>query len=115
MQDQGPGASKRRTAVALARERERERILTATLSLAGEIGYGELTVAKVLARSGGSRGQFYSLFANIEACFAAAYEAEAERLCLSLVDALSAAPGWSQSVRAALTALFRYADEQPQF
>ena len=102
-------------ALARKRERERERIMVATLSLAGEIGYGELTVAKILARSGGSRGQFYSHFANVDACFAAAYEREAERLCTTLIDAIDAVPGWRERVRAAVTALVRYAIEQPRF
>jgi AcrR family transcriptional regulator len=111
MQDQGPGASKAKIVAASARDRERT--MRATLSLAGEIGYNELTVAKVLARSDGNRSSFYLHFSNIGDCFAAAYEVEAEHLCLALLDEIEAASGWREETRAVLTALFHLAVEQP--
>jgi AcrR family transcriptional regulator len=115
MEEQGPGAGKRTIASGRARKRcrDRERIMAAVLSLSGEIGYRQVTVRKVLAHGGGHVGQFYSRFRNLDDCFAAAYDAEAERLCTTLVDAAGAASGWREGTRAVLTELFRFAAERP--
>jgi AcrR family transcriptional regulator len=94
-------------------EQGRERIMEAVLSLSGEIGYRQVTVRKVLAYSGGHVGQFYSHFRNLDGCFAAAYEAEAERLCTALVGAAAAASVWGEAVRAVLAELLRFAAERP--
>jgi AcrR family transcriptional regulator len=109
MQEQGPGAGKRM----IASERGRERIMAAVLSLSGEIGYRQVTVRKVLAHGGGDVRQFYSHFRNLDDCFAAAYDAEAEALCTALVAAAAAASGWRGRNRAVLTELFRFAGERP--
>jgi AcrR family transcriptional regulator len=115
MEDQGPGAGKRTNASGrgVKRCRDRRRIMAAALSLSGEIGYRQITVRKVLAHGGGDVRQFYSHFRNIDDCFAAAYDAEAEGLCVALVDAAATASGWRGRSRAVLTELFRFAAERP--
>jgi AcrR family transcriptional regulator len=114
MQEQEPGAGKRMIASEEGRQqrRVRERIMASVLSLSGEIGYRQVTVRKVLAHGGGDVRQFYSRFRNLDDCFAAAYDAEAEALCTALVDA-AAASGWRSRSRAVLTELFRFAAERP--
>jgi AcrR family transcriptional regulator len=114
MEDQGPGAGKRTIASGRGKEcRDRRRIMAAVLSLSGEIGYRQVTVRKVLAHGGGDVRQFYSHFHNLEGCFAAAYDAEAERLCTTLVDAAAAASGWRERTHAVLTGLLGFAAERP--
>jgi AcrR family transcriptional regulator len=115
MDDQGPGAGKRTNASGRGRKRcrDRRRIMAAVLSLSGEIGYRQVTVRKVLAHGGGDVRQFYSHFRNLDDCFAAAYDAEAEALCTALIDAAAAASGWRGRNRAVLTELLRFAAERP--
>jgi AcrR family transcriptional regulator len=57
---------------------QRARLLQATTEAVAELGYVKTTVADILARAGVSRATFYDLFADKEACFQAAYEANAE-------------------------------------
>jgi AcrR family transcriptional regulator len=85
----------------------------AMLQACGEHGYRDVTVQRVLDRYGGNRAQFYGEFANLEACYLAAYETEAGRLCTALLRAGAAAPSWREGLRAALEALAAYAREQP--
>jgi AcrR family transcriptional regulator len=115
MQDQGSAASKRTIASALERRRlaEREQIMEAMLALSGEVGYEHATVGRVLELSGGNLGQFYASFDNRSACFVAAHEAELERLYVRMRDAAVAEADWADGLRAALTALFAFAVEQP--
>ncbi len=112
MQDKGPGANPdKRTIAAVAMRRQ---IMTATLSLAGEVGFGKLTVDKVIARAGCGRSTFYTHFPDVAVCFAAAYEREAEGLCKGMIDAIAGAGDWRDAVRAALTELFRFVAERRQ-
>jgi AcrR family transcriptional regulator len=57
---------------------QRRRLLQATTEAVAELGYVKTTVADILARAGVSRATFYDLFADKEACFQAAYAANAE-------------------------------------
>jgi AcrR family transcriptional regulator len=57
---------------------QRRRLLDATTEAVAELGYVKTTVADILARAGVSRATFYDLFVDKEACFQAAYEANAE-------------------------------------
>lgn len=88
--------------------------MAAMLELSGEIGYNRATVRRVLERSGGHLGQFYLRFRNREDCFAAAHEAEVERLYSALVAAGHEQPSWREGLRAALSELFGFAVERPQ-
>jgi AcrR family transcriptional regulator len=57
---------------------QRQRLLEATTDVVAERGYVKTTVAHIIARAGVSRATFYELFADREACFHAAYKANAE-------------------------------------
>jgi AcrR family transcriptional regulator len=57
---------------------QRVRLLQAATDEVAERGYANTTVAHIIARAGVSRATFYALFADREACFRAAYEANAE-------------------------------------
>ncbi len=91
----------------------RERIMEAMLAACGELGYRGVAVRDVLKRYGGYRLQFYREFGSKAECYAAAYEAEAERLCGALLGAAAAEPSWRCGLRAALAALGRFACERP--
>lgn len=100
---------------ALVAQVQRERLLEAMTEVVAELGYQEVTVAKVLARARISKITFYDLFDNKEQCFLAAYEealAQAferiERAC----DAEAAAPP-EQRLEAASDALLDFLAEEP--
>lgn len=83
------------------------------LELSGEIGYRAVTVEQVLSHSGVSREQFEAEFGDLEGCFAAAYEAEADVLCEAMLDAAARAEDWRAGVRAALEVLLRFVAARP--
>jgi AcrR family transcriptional regulator len=109
MQEQGPGAGKRPIDAALARGR----CEVAMLELSGEIGYRAVTVEQVLSHSGVSLEQFEQEFGDLESCFAAAYEAEADVLCEAMLEAAGRADGWRAGTRAALETLLSFVAERP--
>jgi len=96
------------------REDLRGAIMAATLLACGELGFNKVTVEAVLERYGGYRAQFYRHFANLGDCYAAAYEAEAGRLCDQLLRAGAAQPSWRQGLSAALAELATFVRERPQ-
>jgi len=49
-----------------------------------------------LEHCGGHRAQFYELFESKEDCFAQAYAAWIERLCVSVLEAAATVPGCRQ-------------------
>jgi AcrR family transcriptional regulator len=75
------------------------------LEVAGEVGYDELTVDRILSRGGTSRTLFYSVFADVEDCYLAGYTEVSKRLVDGLLDQCRIAPDWAAGVRAALDAL----------
>lgn len=87
--------------------------MTAALRAAGERGYGSLSVAEVVRRSGESEGEFHAHFQDVRDCFAAAYAAEAGRLVGRLLDAASAQSSWREGLRAALGELAAFVIADP--
>lgn len=83
------------------------------LIAAGEVGYREASVRTILEHSGGHRAQFYRLFESKEDCFAQAYAAWVDRVCVDLLEAAAATDGWEAGVRAALVELFRFVSNRP--
>jgi len=92
----------------------RAEIMEAMLAASGELGYREVAVRQVLERYGGHRVQFWQHFASKEECFAIAYATWVDRLTTELVTAALAAGDWRRGMRAALIALFEFADERPE-
>jgi AcrR family transcriptional regulator len=97
----------------LSDEQVREGAMEGALIAAGEVGYRDASVRAILEHSGGHRAQFYRHFESKEDCFAQAYASWVDRLCVDLLQAAAAAPGWEAGVRAALIELFRFVSERP--
>jgi AcrR family transcriptional regulator/DNA-binding MarR family transcriptional regulator len=82
------------------------------VDVASELGAGNATVARVVARSGVSRRTFYELFADREECFLAAFDQAVARVASVVVPAFEARGPWRAKVRAALTALLEFLDRE---
>jgi AcrR family transcriptional regulator len=95
----------------IAAAQVREQILEAVLRACGELGYQQTTVEDVYQRYGGYRLEFYNHFANKAECYAVAYEREIELLCRRLMRACEAAGDWRRGLRAALTELAAFVEE----
>ncbi|HEU4945134.1 MAG TPA: TetR/AcrR family transcriptional regulator [Solirubrobacterales bacterium] len=92
----------------------REGAMEGALIAVGEAGYREVSVRAILEHSGGHRAQFYRHFESKEDCFAQAYAAWVDRLCVDLLEAAASAQGWGAGVRAALIELFRFVSGRPE-
>jgi AcrR family transcriptional regulator len=92
---------------------ERDLVLSAFLSLSGEIGYRQATVERIAARAHLSPGYFYSRFSGREECFAIAYQTEAEPLVARMLKAGREAQDFADGIGAALTELIGFAIEEP--
>jgi AcrR family transcriptional regulator len=88
-------------------------IREAMLQVAGEVGYGAVSVQKVLDHQGGSRAQFYRHFDSAAACYAEAYAIEVERLRDALLEAGRGSEDWRDGLEAALGVLQEFATERP--
>ena len=84
----------------------------AILLSAGALGYEAATLQEVAERASVSRGQLQR-FGSREECFAAAYEAAADRLIEDVLEAGRQAPNWRLGLRAALAELLLFVAEQP--
>jgi AcrR family transcriptional regulator len=96
-------------------EMQRARLVAAAIAVVDERGYGEATVAQITGRSRVSRRTFYEVFANIEACLAAAVEdvldaVEAE-LCTG-EEELASLP-WAKRLRLGLWRILCFFDREP--
>ena len=92
---------------------QRARILAAMVDVVAERGAANVTVARVVARSGVSRRTFYELFEDREDCFLAAFDDVVERIAAVVVPAYERPGKWSERIRAALTALLEILDDEP--
>jgi AcrR family transcriptional regulator len=101
----------------LERERvaeiQRERMLGAMVELARERGPERVTVAHVVTRAGVSRRTFYELFADREECLIAALDGGLERIAAVVMPAYRGEGEWRDRIRAGLTALLEFFDEEP--
>ncbi|HEX4837323.1 MAG TPA: TetR family transcriptional regulator [Solirubrobacteraceae bacterium] len=78
-----------------------------------ERGLAGATVARVVARSGVSRRTFYEVFEDREDCFLAALDDAIARAQESVLGAYETGGRWQERVRAGLTGLLRFFDDQP--
>lgn len=87
-------------------ESQRARLLAGMAAAVGEHGYGEASIADVIARAGVSRKTFYQQFDGKDECFAVAYGQEMDRLLAVTLSAFEAeGRPWARRLRGALTAL----------
>jgi AcrR family transcriptional regulator len=92
---------------------QRARLLSAMFDVATERGAGNVTVAHVTERSGVSRRTFYEVFEDREDCFLAAFEQALELVSERVLPAYQSQGVWRERVRAALSALLVFLDEEP--
>jgi AcrR family transcriptional regulator/DNA-binding MarR family transcriptional regulator len=94
-------------------EIQRLRMLNAMIDLAHERGAERVTVAHVVARAGVSRRTFYELFADRETCLLAALDEAVDQLGAAVLPAYQSERDWLARIRAGLTAMLTFFDEQP--
>jgi AcrR family transcriptional regulator len=92
---------------------QRARMLSAMTELARQHGVDGVTVAHVVARAGVSRRTFYELFEDREDCFLTALDQGLGQLATVVLPAYESQSGWSDRIRAGLTALLEFFDEEP--
>ena len=94
-------------------EIQRRRMLAAALEAVGEDGYARMTVAQVISRAKVSRKTFYDVFADREDCFLAALEQTVGQVATRVRDAYEGEPAWRDAIRAGLSELLIFLDEEP--
>jgi AcrR family transcriptional regulator len=92
---------------------QRARIVAAMVEVAAERGFGGATVARVVARSAVSRRTFYEFFSDREECFLAAFDDALARIARVLAPAYEQPSKWHEQIRAGLTALLQFLDDEP--
>jgi AcrR family transcriptional regulator/DNA-binding MarR family transcriptional regulator len=95
-------------------EIQRARMLSAAVEAIEEHGYARLTVAQVINRAKVSRKTFYDLFEDREDCFLAVFERTLAQVSSRVVEAYEPESNWREGVRAGLTALLVFIDEEPE-
>lgn len=94
-------------------EGPRERLFEAVLTLAGERGLGEVSLAALCERAGVGNRVLHREFETLEDCFAAAYERQAQALCEELLAIGRAGADWRAGFRAALEAFLAFVAAEP--
>jgi AcrR family transcriptional regulator len=92
---------------------QRARMIAAMAEVYAELGAPDVTVAHVVARSGVSRRTFYEVFEDLEDCFLAAFDDGVERASRYVLDTVDPNMKWVDRVRASLTALLSFLDDEP--
>jgi AcrR family transcriptional regulator len=92
---------------------QRSRILSAAARVVSREGYGGLTVAQITSGASVSRRTFYEQFTDREDCFLALFEVVAARAEALARDAAADKEIWQEQVRAGLSALLEFVDEEP--
>lgn len=90
-----------------------EAIQRAALRVCGEVGYAQLNVQAILARSGVSRSSFFRHYHGKGDCFSAAYTSAAERLADRLLARARRWPEWPNGLRAGLIELLLFCEAEP--
>jgi AcrR family transcriptional regulator/DNA-binding MarR family transcriptional regulator len=88
-------------------------MLAAMVEVCSERGAANVTVAHVVARAGISRRTFYELFEDREDCFLAAFDHALEQAAAIVVPAYESQSAWREQVRAGLTALLGFLEDEP--
>jgi AcrR family transcriptional regulator len=92
---------------------QRRRLLTATVDLAYARGIQALTVATLCERAGVSRRTFYESFDERGECLLAAFEDAVAQATTVVLEAATGNERWREQVRAGLTALLAFLDQEP--
>lgn len=94
-------------------EFQRSRMLSSAVAVISELGYGQMSVARITALAGVSRRTFYDLFEDREDCFLAAFEDTVARAGELVARAYEGERSWRERVRSALAMLLLFLDEEP--
>jgi AcrR family transcriptional regulator len=92
---------------------QRARIVAAMSQACGELGAANVTVVDVVERAGVSRRTFYELFEDCESCLLRALDDASARAGERVIAAYDPSAPWRERIRASLTALLRYLEEEP--
>jgi TetR/AcrR family fatty acid metabolism transcriptional regulator len=95
------------------KDARRRTLLDAATRLFGRKGYHATTVPMIVAKADSSTGSFYFYFRNKEDVFAAALESLGERIGTAVEEAIRAAPGPLEQMRAAVEGLVGFLARNP--
>jgi AcrR family transcriptional regulator/DNA-binding MarR family transcriptional regulator len=95
-------------------EVQRARMLQSAVAVISEVGYGEMSVARVAGRARVSRRTFYDSFEDREDCFLAVFDEAVARIVGLVAGAYAGKKGWQERVRAALAALLECFEQEPE-
>jgi AcrR family transcriptional regulator len=85
-------------------------VLDALPAVVDEVGFANLTVAKIIAAANLSRPTFYQYFTDVEDCLWAAYHRHSQEMCTAVAAATRRA---ERPCITALEALASFAQRQP--
>src|SRR5579862_4056569 len=94
-------------------EIQRSRLLAAAVRAVDELGWGNTTVADIVARSRISRRTFYETFANRDECLAAVLEDILGVIARELAGSGLGGLGWRERVRRGLWVILAFFDREP--
>lgn len=94
-------------------EMQRRRLLLAIGEVVGKKGLEAAIVGRVCEQAGVSRRTFYELFADREACLLAAFDAQIDRLVLSVRPVYEGDGKWRERIRSGLSFVLEYLDAEP--
>lgn len=91
----------------------RSRLIQGMAQALASKGYGELTIADIVAEAAVSRRTFYEHFDSKDACFLALYEAANQQCLRVLAAAVDPSRPWREQTRGALKAYLSTMDASP--
>jgi AcrR family transcriptional regulator len=94
-------------------EIQRSRLLAGAVEAIEELGYARTTVAQITSRAGVSRGAFYGLFDDCEACLKALLDDVVETVAQEIAAESLHGAGWRERVRGGLGAILSFLDREP--
>jgi AcrR family transcriptional regulator/DNA-binding HxlR family transcriptional regulator len=97
-----------------AAEFQRARLLRAAVDAGYELGFEHTAVSAIVTRAGVSRKTFYELFESRDDCFRAVFEDAFAKVEQVVAPAYEGEDGWSARMRAALIALLRFLEREPE-
>jgi AcrR family transcriptional regulator len=104
----------RREGAAGVSEVQRARMLSSAVRVVSEVGYQRMSVARIAGGARVSRRTFYDVFEDREDCFLAVFEDGLARVFERVGGAYASTGGdWCGRVRAALSELLVFFDEEP--
>lgn len=94
--------------------RKRERILKGMLHVVGTRGYEQTVVEDAISQADLQRQAFYDFFDSKEDCYLQAIDAGSAWVELAMREEAAGQTTWRGQLRAALTGLLRFLDEEPE-